>query len=309
MNKETVRHENLRRLMSEFDELGEDTPDETLAMLLLEIKHSCLLAPGIMKGDEFFGFTAQLQVGEFGMVFTDMDELRKAFPDYGVEACANPFAAYRKHFLKSDYIGYIINAESEGFVLTREVFNMIDDMPELEFSAEESYSTRELKELKDSIDNADLENFIRNPKNTAMYEDLFELISSSTLLVLRLSEEDFSELFEDGIFSMRETGPLGHLHSERIGGRYATAFTSTSRMAAVDTPLNRYCQIVNFSQMTNLVLQDDMDGIIINPNEENVVLTRDVLLEYSSLIEYLCNDSRLNSGIFHLFPVEEADCA
>ena len=53
--------------------------------------------------------------------------------------------------------------------------------------------------------------------------------------------------------------------------------------------------------MTNFILNDDMDGIIINPNSEHVLLTRDVLLEYSSLLEETCNDTRLNTAIFHMF--------
>ena len=52
------------------------------------------------------------------------------------------------------------------------------------------------------------------------------------------------------------------------------------------------------------VLTDDLDGMIINPGSENVVLSRDVLLEFSSLIEMTCNDSKLNSGIRNMFTME-----
>ena len=72
----------------------------------------------------------------------------------------------------------------------------------------------------------------------------------------------------------------------------------------MDTPYNKYIQIVNFSQMTNCLLNDDMDGIIINPNCENILITRNVLLEYSDVLEVICYDEKLNSAVFHMFPME-----
>jgi len=53
--------------------------------------------------------------------------------------------------------------------------------------------------------------------------------------------------------------------------------------------------------MVNFILNDDMDGIIINPSLDNVILTRETLLKYSGVLEKVCNDSRLNSAIFHMF--------
>jgi hypothetical protein len=103
---------------------------------------------------------------------------------------------------------------------------------------------------------------------------------------------------------MLETGPLGFLYINDVGGKYATVYTSEEKISNVTTPFNRYSQIVNFSQMTNFILNEDMDGIIINPNSENIMLTRDVLLEYSDHLEETCNDCRLNSAIFHMFLME-----
>ena len=103
---------------------------------------------------------------------------------------------------------------------------------------------------------------------------------------------------------MIETGPLGFLYTENFGGDYATVYTSEDKISNIRTPLNKYSQIVNFAQMAGFILNDDMDGIIINPHEENILLTRDVLLRYYHLLERTCNDSRLNSAIFHMFLME-----
>lgn len=70
--------------------------------------------------------------------------------------------------------------------------------------------------------------------------------------------------------------------------------------------MNKYSQIVNFSRMANFILNDDMDGIIINPCCENILLTRETLMHYSGLLEKTCNDTRLNTAIMHMFLMEEA---
>jgi hypothetical protein len=57
--------------------------------------------------------------------------------------------------------------------------------------------------------------------------------------------------------------------------------------------------------MTNCVLFDDMDGIIINPKSDNIVLTRDTLLEFSPVIGMKCNNHKLNSAVNHVFLMEE----
>ena len=135
-------------------------------------------------------------------------------------------------------------------------------------------------------------------------ELIFDKISKSTMLTLLLSEYDLKELAEDDVISLAETGPLGYLYIDEIGGQYTTVYTSEEKISKIKTDLNKYSQLVNFSHMANFILSDDMDGIIINPNAENVLITRDILLEYCDKLEETCNDSRLNSAIFHMFPRE-----
>ena len=166
------------------------------------------------------------------------------------------------------------------------------------------HTSAELKTLKDSINNASLESFIENPKNIGRYEELFEEISSSTMLTLMLSDDDLTEHAVDGVIRQDHTNPLGYLYVDKIGGDYATVYTSEEKMKCINTDANKYSQIVNFSQLTNFTLNDDMDGIIINPESDNILLTRDTLLAFSPLLEKTCNDSRLNSAIFHMFLME-----
>ena len=120
-----------------------------------------------------------------------------------------------------------------------------------------------------------------------------------------LSNRNLTPYAEDGIISMQSTGPLARMHVDRIGGEYATLFTSEEKMGHVRTDLYRYSQIVNLATLVNFVLSEDMDGIVINPDSDNVLIPRSELLKYSLGFEKYANDERLSTSIFYIFPVEE----
>ena len=147
--------------------------------------------------------------------------------------------------------------------------------------------------------------FLTDSKKVGEFEELFELISNSTLRALMLSSDDLTEYANDGVICQLETGPLGFLYIDNVGGKYAAVYSSESKIKNVSTPYNKYSHIVNFSEIITFILNEDMDSIIINPNSDNVLLTRYVLLKYCPIIEKTCNDSRLNSAIFHMFLIDE----
>ena len=298
--RKTVTNEYLKKAMIELDEMGEDATYEIFQRVLWELRHSCLIIAGDIRGNEIYISKLTLPDGEYGLLFTDMDEYRKVFPNFEVEAHEHAIGIYKELISKSDLKGFILNLEGECFGLFRSIFDEIGDAPQNSFPIDDSYTSVELKQLKDSINNDQLEEFINDPANIGKYEELFERISQSTMLALRLAMENVDSQAEDGIISMVETGPIGYLYMGG-SGKYAAAFTSEEKISRVHMPMNRYSQIINFSQMTNSLLSDDMDGIIINPNTDNIILTREVLLEYSNLLERTCNDHKLNSAIMHMF--------
>jgi hypothetical protein len=138
------------------------------------------------------------------------------------------------------------------------MFDMIKEFPEHRYSPDDGYTASELKSLRDSIDNGHLEEFIKNSSNIGRYEELFSEISDSTLLTLMVSRDDLDFMAEDGVISMVETDPKGFLYLDELGGKYATVYTSEDKIANVTTDLNKYSQLVNFSQLTNFILNDDL---------------------------------------------------
>ena len=302
--KTTVSHRHLREAIAKMFEALDEDPDEAINRIGAELAHSCLIIAGDVIGDGIAIRNIDVQGERYGLLFTDMDEFAKVFPDYDVGSHMHSIDVYLDMLADLDLDGFVINLKGECFILPAEGIEGFIGRPQNRYPSEDSYTSKELRKIRDSIDNSSLEDFIENPQNVGRYEELFAKMSASTILALRLTSRNLDGMAEDGMISLDEDKPVGFLHSERIGGRYATVFTSEERMASIDTPFNRYLQIVNFSQMTFFILSEDMDGIVINPGEENIVITRDVLLEFSSLLERTCNDSRLNSSVHHMFLME-----
>ena len=306
MRKQYIKHDNLRKSFEELDiDNGfENLTVEVLERFLNELKHSCLILAADMTSEDMKFRVFEHESKEYGLLFTDMNEFRKSFSDEECESYTYDFELYQKIIEMGLLDGFLINPESEAFILKKEIFNEIKDLPEHSYDKDNSYTTEELKRLNENIDNHELEEFLKDPANIGRYEELFNRMSESTMLTLMLSDIDLSDLMDDGAINMMETGPVAFLYLDEVGGQYATLYTSHDKMNAVNTDLYRYSQIVNVSLMANFVLNDDMDGIIINPGLENIILSRDVLLEHSGLLEKVCNDSRLNSAIFHMFEID-----
>ena len=305
MYKPFIRHDNLRKTIEELlSHSYENTPDDVFERFINELKHSYLIIAADMSADgfDFQGFEDEGK--DYGVLFTDMDEFRKTFSDD--ESGSQPFVfEVYKSMVEENFIdGFVINPGTESFLMKKDLFSYVSDLPKFDYNADDSYSTEELIKIRDNIDNSSLERFISDPSNIGRYEELFERISNSVLLTLMVSREDLSGSAVDGVIKIDDPENPSSLYKDEIGGKYATAYTSQKKMENVETGMNNYYQIINFSFMTNFVLNEDMDGIIINPGLENIILTRDVLLQYSSLLEKTCDDSRLNSGIFHLFMME-----
>lgn len=301
MRKLFIKHNNLRKTLEDLHVEVDEIEDSVIERFVNEIKHSSLIIAADKTEDDINFRVFEFEGEDYGVLFTDMDEFRKSFSDDECESHMYDFAIYQKMVELGLIEGFLINPESECFLLKKELILKITDLPEHVYDDEDAYTSKELKQIYDSIDNSQLEEFIENKDNIGRYDELFEHISNSVMLTLMISADDLTEYASDGVISMLKTGPLAFLYIDEVGGQYSTLFTSLDKMNFIDTDLNKYSQIVNVSIMTNFILNDDMDGIIINPGSDNILLTREILFEYSPLLEKTCNDARLNSAIFHLF--------
>ena len=276
---------------------------ENIDNLLSELKHSTLILAANISHEPFKFAVVNLEENTFGFLFTDMIEFEK-FIDDGCESHIFDFQTYKMMVEGGMVDGFILNPESEAFFIDSDLFSLINETPQSEFNLFEGYSTSELKDLKNSIDNHGLEEFISDYINYGDYFGLFERISDSTLLTLMLSRDDLEDYACDGVISMKKTIPLAFLYLDEIGGKYATVYTSENKISNVNTSLNKYSQIVNFLNLVDFIIKDDLDGIIINPNSEHLMIPRYILLRYFEILNQACNDKRLNTAIMHMFLIE-----
>ena len=298
-------HKHLRTVIEDIHANDDKLTEDLLFKLINEFKYSNLLIPAKKEKGTLNFIIYEDDDAKITPLFTDRDEFRKFYSDDDIQVLENTFELYQNVIKTTEIEGYILNPASEKYLFSSEFILSITNLPKTNFYSSNPYTESELKDIRNNIDNGDLEDFITVPSNVGYFEGLFEKLSSSTLLALMLSNRDLTPYAEDGIISMQSTGPLARMHVDRIGGEYATLFTSEEKMYHVRTDLYRYSQIVNLATLVNFVLSEDMDGIVVNPDSDNVLIPRSELLKYSLGFEKYANDERLSTSIFYIFPFEE----
>ena len=298
-----TNHKHLRAVIEDIYSNDNKLTKRLLFKLINEFKYSNLLIPAKKENGTLNFIIYEDEDGKITPLFTDTDEFKKFFRQDDIQVLENPFEIYQNIIKTTDIEGYILNPASEKYLFTEKFILGITNLPKTNFYSDNPYTGEELKGILDSLDNENLERFIENPKNAGYYEGLFEELANSIVLALMLSPNDLSSIAKDGIISMQETGPLAQLYVDRIGGEYATIFTSQEKMKNVKTEHFKYAQIVNLATLVNFVLCEDMDGIIINPESDNVLIPRGELLNYSLGFEKFANNPRLSTSIFYMFTV------
>ena len=296
-----ANHKHLRTVIEDIHSNGDMLTKDLLLKLINEFKYSNLYIPAKKENGTLNFIIYEDDDAKITPLFTDMDEFRKFYSDEDIQVLQNSFELYQNIIKTTDIEGYILNPASEKYLFTDEFILGITNLPKTSFFSSNPYTDIELRQMVDEADNSDLEEFISNGKNIGDYEGLFEKLSRSTALALMLSPNDLSGYAKNGIISMQETGPLAQLYVDRIGGEYATIFSSKERMECVSSQYYKYVQVVNVATMVNFVLSEDMDGIIINPESDNVLIPRSELLKYSLGFEKFANDERLSASIYYMF--------
>ena len=118
MRKPSIRHENLRRVLAEFDIENNHIPIESMKMFIEELKHSNLIVAGNVKEGGIDLVKISIHDYGFGLLFTDMDEFRKVFPNNEVESHHYPIEQYREMVETLDIEGFILNLSSEMLPIT-----------------------------------------------------------------------------------------------------------------------------------------------------------------------------------------------
>ena len=299
-----ISHKHLRLVIEDIYSNDNLINENLLTRLINEFRYSNLYIPAKREGGKLNFIIYEDDDLKITPLFTDLDEFRKFYRDSDIEVLNNSFELYQNILKTSDIEGYILNPASEKYLFKKEFILSIKNIPKTSFYTTDAYTGEELKEIYDSIDNKDLESFIENPLNIGDYESLFEKLSNSQILTLMLADHDLSGYLKEGIIDQKNTGPLVNMHFDNVGGTYATIFSSQNKIEKVKTSKFKYAQLVNLATLVNFVLSEDMDGIILNPESDNVLISRLNLLRYSLGFERFANDARLCESMYYLFDVK-----
>lgn len=295
-----ANHKHLRYVIEDIYTNNNELTEELTLRLINEFRYSNLYIPAKRENGTLNFIIYEDENAKITPLFTDADEFKKFFKsEEDIQLLQNSFELYQNILKTTDIEGYILNPASEKYLFKKEFILTITNIPKTNFYTTNPYTEEELISLKNSIDNSDLESFIENPNNIGDMISLFEHMSNSTLLALMLSDIKI----KDKMISLKKTGPIAQLYMDRIGGIYATIFTSDEKMKAVKTDKSKYSQIVNLATLVNFVLTEDLDGIILNPESDNVLITRLNLLKYSLGFERYANDERLSEAMYYMFNI------
>jgi hypothetical protein len=100
-------------------------------------------------------------------------------------------------------------------------------------------------------------------------------LRKSTLLTLSVSEKDLNGKAEDGVISFPLTCQIRECIYETDQGKYLLLFSENpSEDPLKDESTFRYAQLVNFPLLVRKALNDDLDGFILNPSNENITIPR-----------------------------------
>ena len=297
-----ANHNHLRCVIEDIYTNGNDLTEDLASRLINEFRYSNLYIPARRENNTLNFIIYEDEDSKITPLFTDMDEFHKFYKsDEDIQVLQNSFELYQNILKTTDIEGYILNPASEKYLFKKEFILAITNIPKTNFYTTNPYSEDELIALKNSIDNSALESFIENQNNIGDMPSLFEHMANSTLLALMLSDLDIES--ENSLISLKKTGPIAQMHMDRIGGTYATIFTSHEKMNAVNTSKVKYSQIINLATLVNFVLSEDLDGIVLNPESDNVLITRTNLLKYSLGFERYANDERLSEAMYYMFNI------
>lgn len=295
-----TNHKHLRTVIEDIYSNENQLTEELTARLIHEFRYSNLYIPAKRENDTLNFIIYEDEGSKLTPLFTDMDEFRKFYKnDENIQVLQNPFELYQNVLKTTDIDGYVLNPSTEKYLFKKEFILAIKNIPKTNFYTTNPYSQEKLLSLKKSVDNTDLESFIGDRSYVGDYESLFEKMANSQLLGLMLSDLSIDK----EIISLKQSGPIASMYTDNIGGVYATVFTSESKMDVINTDKNKYSQLVNLATLVNFILTEDMDGLILNPESDNVLIPRVTLLRYSLGFEMYANNERLSEAMYYLFKI------
>ena len=271
-------------LKSKVDEVNNflgahnNPPVDLFDELLLELSVSRLYLPGSFGGEEF---SFEHLESEEGLMLLPLYTSPEQYSgDSDLESFE--FGLFAEIINDFGFEGCVINPNSDELFIPGEYTKglMAGQLPEADM--DEAYDAEKLKEIALTVKNEKLVNFIRNDSNFNRFDDLISLLADSVLLNVVSSSKDLSQKAEDGIIPTIEAGGFNLTVKSEGLNRYGLLFTdidAIKRTCDTNAGLYYYCQVTSYDMILAVLLANDLDGVIINPQTDDYYVPRHVLLD------------------------------
>ena len=263
----TIAHKYLRELLNNLSE-------ENFDDFLLELQFSSLYIPVT----EF----SAIPIMDNGCIplFTDHYELMKYDQEHEFHAVDHEYNYYSDLLYRLKLSGFVINPGSENFEISGELLRRMK--PNSVFSYDyQPFTVNEIRKIMNSIENSELNDFLQDDSNLWDMDTIMAKLQSSTPLTLLISDDDLDGYAEDGVITKSLAGGIQKCVYEIGGKNYLLLFSREIRPDCVAFDGFKYSEMVNFALLVEEVLFFDFDGIILNVDEENIVISRENLRTFT----------------------------
>lgn len=287
---------------------GEDAPLELIAKFSWELKVSNLLIPGVEEENSFaFEHIVSEEDGSIYVpLFTDIGEYElHSQDDSEFEPVAFDFDVYTDMVLENELDGIVLNVEGNFLPVERafieEMFEITETVSD---DTVEAYRPEELKDIFENVSNESLVGFLRNEDSNDDIERLYVELSNSTLLNLVINDEPLDGFAENGIIKADDVDGFSLCTIENDEIHLGAIFTDKDAIKKAinpDSGLHYYGQVTILSELFDFILRSDMDGVVINPNTDDYVISREDIIPQASGIEIIVENPIFRDSLDYAF--------
>lgn len=283
----------------------EEAPDDLLISFLCELYVSNLIVPAIVEDEKFIFENITLDDGKSYLpLFTDIAQYAR----HEVEAnnsmpLVHDFEIYDEIIKKSNLDGILINMDSDCIKIPKDIIADLIAKDAVRYDEDtEPYTVDEIMEIYDNISNDDLVEFLKSEEITS--DELFAHLSKSCLLNVVFSDDPLDEYLKDGVIMADDVDGFDLCTVQEEGINFAAVFTSKESVQKAlnkDADITYYGQVTILSELFDFVLENDMDGVIIDPNSANFIIKREELHPQATGVDLIVEDSRIRDSLQYAF--------
>ncbi|MBR0271959.1 MAG: hypothetical protein IJQ68_08240 [Methanobrevibacter sp.] len=282
--------------------------------ILNELKRCVFIHHCTDNGDDTFSCTySKYKNEEVLYFFTDLDEYYKCYSEN--EKNTIPMFwdfAMIYDLLYDNLSGIIINPKTENFFIPSDVlFHILADELEIKNELESQleifnddilarkkiYTPEELFHIEDLRKNRSLEKYLKNKKRLNRLDNLFSYFKHSHLYAI--AQYDEKRDFEGDWFKVEW---LEYYKKDNC----IVVFMDLDSLKNEVKDYDMFCYygVADMLNITEIVLRDDWEGIIVNTGEQEFKLNRKLLIKHYDSLRLNQYDFELDNASKYIFKLE-----